>query len=79
MVLVRKCKFFYCFRSKKGVEIRFNDVLDRKRTFFDYKDKNFLASPKWHFCKGVNPYFWVNNDIFFFNFFFGQKRTRNKV
>ena len=52
---------------------RFNDVLDRKETFFDYKNKNFLASQKWHFCKGVNPCFWVNNDIFFFNFFSVKK------
>ena len=65
MLLVQKCIFFYLFSVKKGVEIRFNDVLDRKETFFDYKNKkNFLASQKWHFCKGVNPYFWVNNDIF---------------
>ena len=57
--------FLNLFSVKKGVEIRFNDVLDRKETFFDYKNKNFLASQKWHFCKGVNRFFWVNNDIFF--------------
>ena len=62
------------FSVKKGVEIRFNDVLDRKETFFDRKNANFLASQKWHFCKGVNPYFWVNTDIFFFNFFFSVKK-----
>ena len=67
-------QFFFIVFGQKGVEIRFNDVLDRKETFFDYKNKkNFLASQKWHFCKGVNPYFWVNNDIFFFNFFSVKK------
>ena len=70
--------FFYLFSVRKGVEIRFNDVLDRKETFFDYKNKNFLASQKWHFCKGVNPYFWVNNDIFFFNFFSVKKGVEIK-
>ena len=78
MLLVQKCNFFYLFLVKKGVEIRFNDVLDRKETFFDYKNKNFLASQIWRFCKGVNPYFWVNNDIFFFNFFSVKKGVEIK-
>ena len=68
-------QLFYLFSVKKEVEIRFNDVFDRKEAFFDYKNKTFLASQKWHFCKGVNPYFWVNNDIFFFNFFSVKKRV----
>ena len=53
MLLVQKCNFCYLFLVKKGVEIRFSDVLDRKETFFDYKNKNFLESQKWHFCKGL--------------------------
>ena len=64
--------FLFVF-GHKGVEIRFNDVLDRKETFFDYKNKNFLTSQKCNFCNGVNPYFWVNNDIFFFNIFSVKK------
>ena len=44
MLLVQKCNFCYLFLVKKGVEIRFSDVLDRKETFFDYKNKHFLAS-----------------------------------
>ena len=57
--------FFICFRSKKGLEIRFNDVLARKETFYDYENNNFLATQKWHFSKGVNPCFWSNNAIWF--------------
>ena len=45
------------FSVKKGVEIKFNDVLDTKQTFFDYKNKNFSKSQKWHPSKGVNPCF----------------------
>ena len=33
--------FFICFRSKKGLEIRLNDVLNRKQTFSDWKNKTF--------------------------------------
>ena len=31
---------FYLFSVKKEHEIRFNNVLNRKETFFDYKNKN---------------------------------------
>ena len=41
MLLVTKCNFFhYLFSLKIGLEIRLNDILDRKETFFDDKDKN---------------------------------------
>ena len=33
--------FHYFFLTKIRLEIRFNNVLDRKETFFDYKKKNF--------------------------------------
>ena len=52
-----------CFQSKKGLEVRFNDVLDRKETCFDYKNKIFkrlknrifpmLLVKKWNFV------FWI--------------------
>ena len=42
MLSVKKCNFFLdLFSVKKGLEIRFNDVLDREETFFDYKKKIF--------------------------------------
>ena len=43
--------------------------MNRKETFFDYKNKNFSTSQKWHFSKGVNPCFWSKNANFFTTFF----------
>ena len=58
MLLFQKKEFFlYLFSVKKGLEIRFNDVLARKETFYDYENDNFLATQKWHFSKEVNPCF----------------------
>ena len=34
MLLVKKCNVLNLFSVKKGLEIRFNDVLDIKETFF---------------------------------------------
>ena len=66
MLLVKKWNFFlYLFSVKKRIEIRFNDVLDRKETFLDHKNKPFSTSQKWHFSKGVNPCFWSKNAQFF--------------
>ena len=45
MLLVKKCKFFlYLVLVKTRLEIRFN-VVDRKETFFEYKNK-FFKLPK---------------------------------
>ena len=47
MLLVIKCECFnFLFSLKIRLEIRYNNVLDRKKTFFDYKNKNF-ESPKY--------------------------------
>ena len=56
--------FHYLFSTKIRLEIKFNNVLDRKETFFDYK-KNFSKSQKSHFSKGVNLCFWLKNANFF--------------
>ena len=46
MLLLKKFQFFlYLFLVKTRQEIRFNNVLDRKETFFDYKNQIF-QSPK---------------------------------
>ena len=46
MLLVKKCNFFhFLFSVKMRLEIRFNNVLDRKKSLFDYKVKIF-QSPK---------------------------------
>ena len=45
MLLVKKFIFFlYLFLVKIRLETRFNSILDRKETFFDYK--KFFPSPK---------------------------------
>ena len=66
MVLVKTCKFFlYLSSVRKEREIRFNNVLNRKETFFDRKNYNFSMSQKWHFSKGVNPCFWSKKCLIF--------------
>ena len=46
MLLVKKCNFFhFLFSVKMRLEIRFNNVLDRKKSLFDYEVKIF-QSPK---------------------------------
>ena len=57
--------FLYLFSVKKGLEIRFNNVLGRKETFFDHKNKIFQRLKNIIFSKGVNPCFRSKNDKFF--------------
>ena len=80
MLSVKTCNFFlYLFSDKKEHDIRFNNVLNRKETFFDYKNDNFSTSQKWHSSKGVNPRFWSKNSILFIIiFFFAKNKTRSK-
>ena len=66
MLLVKKCQFFhYLFLLKIWLEIRFNNVLERKETFLSTK-QNFLKSQKSQVVKGVNPCFWLKNANSFF-------------
>ena len=54
MLLVKKCNFFlYLFSLKIRPEIMFNNVLDRKETFFGHKNVTLSKSQKSHFSKGV--------------------------
>ena len=58
MILVKKGQFFHYsfstqFSTKMRLEICFNNVLDRKETFFDYKKKFFSKSQNRIFFKGV--------------------------
>ena len=47
MLLVKKCLFvLYLVLVKTRLETRLNNVLDRKETFFEYKNKIF-QSPKY--------------------------------
>ena len=70
MLLVKKCNFFlYLFFLKIRLQIMFNNVLDRKETFFGHKKFSLVKSQKSPFSKGVNPCFWSKNVIFFLFWF----------
>ena len=70
MLLVKKCNFFlYLFSVKIRLEIMFNNVLDRKGTFFGHKNVSLSRTQKSHFFKGVNPCFWQKNCNFFLYLF----------
>ena len=71
-------QLFSLFSVKKGLEIRFNDVLDRKETFLTIKIK-FLNVSKIAFLQRGSQMLLVKTWIFFSGFVFGQKSTTNKV
>ena len=57
MLLVKNGFFSLFVFGQKRTRNKVYDVLDRKETFYDYKNNNFLTIQKWHFFKGVNPCF----------------------
>ena len=59
MVLVKifKFSFSFCF-FKKGLNIIFDYLQERKQPPLDYKDDIIKKSKNWDFFKGVNPWFW---------------------
>ena len=70
MVLLQKWPFSQLFfLGDIGQENILYDILERKNAFLGYKNKKFKKSKKWHFSKGVNPWFWSKNGHFY-NFFF---------
>ena len=78
MVLVQKWQFFQLFFSgKKGKEIVFYDIQERKIAFLGYKNKTFKKSKNFHFSKGVNPRFWCKNGHFSNFFFLDNIRQEN--
>ena len=76
MLLVKKCQFFlYLSLVKTRLEIRFNNVLDTKELFFDYKRK-ISESPKNRiFPKWLTHTFGQKMPNFYL-FKFGQNITR---
>ena len=79
MILVKKFSFFrYFFWSQKGLEIRFNDVLDEKETFFVHKNKIFQRLKNRIFPKALTHAFGQNMPNFSV-FRFGQNETRNNA
>ena len=70
MVLVQKWPFFQIFFfGNTGQENIFYDILEWKNAFLGYKNNKFKKFKNWHFCKGVNPWFWSKNCHFSNSFF----------
>ena len=36
----------------------FDDILERKKAFLDYKKQKVKTVKNWDFSKGVSPWFW---------------------
>ena len=71
----KKMPFFhYLFSLKIGLEPRFNNVLDRKETFFDY----IKSLKKRIFPRGLTHAFGQEME-FFLSFVFVLNKRRNKV
>ena len=72
MVLVKNLKFFHLFIfGKIREENVFDDILERKQAFLDYKKEKVKKVKNWDFSKGVHGfgqkfenfpsfYFWQN-------------------
>ena len=41
--------------GKKGKENAFENILERKKAFADYKNNKLKKSKNWDFSKGVSP------------------------
>ena len=54
----------FFFLENIGQKNVFYDILAQQNAFLDYKNKKFKNSRNWHFCKGVNPWFWSKNGHF---------------
>ena len=70
--------FHVFFSVKITVQIRFNNVVHRKQTFFDYKDKIFQSPKNCIFREGLT-YAFGQKMQFFSLFVFGQNKTRNNA
>ena len=76
MVLVQKWPFFnFLFLDNKGQGNVVYDILERKNAFLGNKNKKIKKSKNYHFSKGVIPWFWYKNALFF-NFPFQATQAR---
>ena len=69
----QKLAIFYLFLLRElGKKYVFYGILERKNAFVDNINKKSKKSKKWHFSKGVSPWFWskIGN---FSNFLFQAK------
>ena len=79
MLLVKKCQFFlYLVLVKTRLEIRCNNLLDRKETFFEYKNKIFQSPKNRIFPKGVSHAFGQKMPNFSL-YGFGQNKSRKNA
>ena len=79
MLLVKKSQFFvYLVLVKTRLEKRFNNVVDRKETFFKYKSKIFQSFKNHSFPKGLTHAFGQKMPNFSL-FGFGQNKTRKNA
>ena len=62
------------FLGNKALQNVSYDILKQTNAFLGYKNKKFKKSKNWHFCKGVNPWFWYKNGHFS-HFFFSEYRA----
>ena len=57
-----------CFKSKNAkfflyfdlVKIMLNNFVEKKETFFQYKNKIFKSLKKWHFSKNATFFFYLD-------------------
>ena len=54
----------FVFSGNIGQENVFYDILEQINAFLAYIRKKIKKSKNWHFCKGVNPWFWSENGHF---------------
>ena len=71
-------QYLYLVLVKTTLEIRFNNVVDRKETFFEYKNKIFQSPKNHNFPKGFTHAIDQKMPVFSL-FVFGQNKTRNEV
>ena len=71
-------QYLYLVLVKTTLEIRFNNVVDRKETFFEYKNKIFQSPKNHNFPKGFTHAIDKKMPVFSL-FVFGQNKTRNEV
>ena len=59
MILVKNLKIFHLFIfGKISQQNVFDDILERKKIFLDYKKQKVKKVKNMEFFKGVSPWFW---------------------
>ena len=59
MVLVKRLKIFHHFIfGKIREESVFDEILERKKAFLDYKKQKVKKVKNWDLSKGVSAWFW---------------------